>query len=129
MTGGEIVVMGAAGAGAGALMRRGLIAVAGGLGADAGRAMIAGTLVALGPIAGEPGLGNKRGSIVAGATVDVPATYRLACVYEPPHLRLLFTSLRRRFGFPGEALRDGRFRRYCGDAGLPGKGELLVWTG
>ena len=119
-----------AGESAGALMRRGLVAVAGGVGAYAGRGMIAGTLLALGPVGELPGAGNKRGSIVAAGGVAVPASYRFACSYEPPHVRLLLTSLRRRFGFPCDpGLLAGRFDRYCGDAGEPGKGEILVWTG
>jgi hypothetical protein len=42
-------------------------------------------------------------------------------------VRLLLTYLRRRYGLSGgdDAL-DRRFRRYCGDAGEPGKGEILV---
>ena len=129
MTGGEIVVFGSIGGAAGALMRRGVVAVAGGVGAFAGRGMIAGTLLALGPLGELPGAGNKRGSIVAAGGVAVPASYRFACSYEPPHVRLLLTSLRRRFGFPCDpGLLAGRFDRYCGDAGEPGKGEILVWT-
>ncbi|HEV8396860.1 MAG TPA: formylmethanofuran dehydrogenase subunit C [Vicinamibacterales bacterium] len=129
MTGGEILVFGSAGDSAAALVRRGLVAVVGAVGAYAGRGMIAGTLLALGPVGELPGVGNKRGSIVAAGSVAVPASYRWACAYEPPHLRLLLTSLRRRFGFPCDpALLNGRFDRYCGDAGEPGKGEILVWT-
>ena len=130
MSGGEIVVFGSIGGSAGALMRRGLVAVAGAVGPYAGRGMIAGTVLALGPVGDLPGAGNKRGSIVAAGGVAVPASYRFACSYEPPHVRLLLTSLRRRFGFPCDpGLLAGRFDRYCGDAGEPGKGELLVWTG
>lgn len=130
MTGGEIVVFGGAGASAATMMRRGVVAVAGGVGPFAGRGMVAGTLLALGPVGEQPGLGSKRGSIIAGAGVTVPATYRLACTYEPPHVRLLLTSLRRRFAFPCDAgLLSGPYDRYCGDAGDVGKGEILVWTG
>ena len=130
MSGGEIVVFGSIGGSAGALMRRGLVAVAGSVGDYAGHGMIAGTLLALGPVGEWPGAGNKRGSIIAAGGVTVPASYRFACSYEPPHLRLLLTSLRRRFGFPCDpGLLAGRFDRYCGDAGEPGKGEILVWTG
>jgi len=129
MSGGEIVIFGSVGGSSGALMRRGLVAVAGGVGDYAGRGMIAGTLLALGPLGELPGVGNKRGSIVAAGGAAVPASYRFACTYEPPHLRMLLTSLRRRFGFPCDpALLAGRFDRYCGDAGEPGKGEILVWT-
>jgi formylmethanofuran dehydrogenase subunit C len=130
MTGGEIVVLGRAGQEAASLMRRGLVAVAAGVGPFAGRGMIAGTLLVLGPVGDQPGLGSKRGSIIATAGVTVPATYRLACTYEPPHVRVLLTSLRRRFAFPaGDELLAGRYDRYCGDAGDVGKGEILVWTG
>jgi formylmethanofuran dehydrogenase subunit C len=130
MTGGEIVVFGSIGGASGALMRRGLIAVAGSVGSHAGRGMIAGTLLALGPIGEMPGVGNKRGSIITTGGAEVPASYRLACSYEPPLVRLLLTSLQRRFGFPCDpGVLAGRFDRYCGDAGDPGKGEILVWTG
>ncbi|HET9269482.1 MAG TPA: hypothetical protein VFO31_15010 [Vicinamibacterales bacterium] len=130
MSGGEIVIFGSIGGSSGALMRRGLVAVVGSVGDYAGRGMIAGTLLALGPVGELPGAGNKRGSIIAAGGVTVPASYRFACSYEPPHLRMLLTSLRRRFGFPCDpALLAGRFDRYCGDAGEPGKGEILVWTG
>lgn len=130
MTGGEIVIFGSAGASAAALVRRGLVAIAGQVGGYAGRGMIAGSLLALGPLGELPGVGNKRGSIIAAGGVEVPASYRWACTYEPPHVRLLLTSLRRRFGFPCDpGLLNGRFDRYCGDAGDPGKGEILVWTG
>jgi formylmethanofuran dehydrogenase subunit C len=129
MSGGEIVVFGSAGASAASLVRRGLVAVAGHVGDYAGRGMIAGSLLALGPLGELPGVGSKRGSIIAAGGVAVPASYRWACTYEPPHVRLLLTSLRRRFGFPCDpALLNGRFDRYCGDAGEPGKGEILVWS-
>jgi formylmethanofuran dehydrogenase subunit C len=130
MTGGEIVVFGSIGGSAGALMRRGLVAVAGSIGGYAGRGMIAGTILGLGPVGEMPGVGSKRGSIIATGGVTVPASYRYACSYEPAYVRLLLTSLRRRFGFPCDpGVLAGRFDRYCGDAGEPGKGEILVWTG
>lgn len=127
MTGGEIVVTGSAGADAGARARRGLVVVGGDTGAAPGRAMIAGSVVVLGRAGASPGSGNKRGSIVVAGGVDVPATYREACVFEPPHVRLTMTYLRRRYGLTvDERVVSGRYRRYCGDAGHPGKGEILV---
>ncbi len=129
MTGGEIIVAGAAGREAGARMRRGLIVVSGSVGDEAGRAMVAGSLVVFGAIAGVPGRGNKRGSIVAAGPVTVPPTYGYACTYEPPHVRLTLTYLRRQHGLPiEERFVVGTYRRYCGDAGLPGKGEILEWV-
>jgi formylmethanofuran dehydrogenase subunit C len=129
MTGGEIIVRGSAGMAAAARARRGLVVVAGALGADAGREMIAGTLLVLGRIGGQPGRGNKRGSIVAIGGIAVPATYRYACTFKPPHLRLTLTYLQRRYGLViDHRMVDGRYRRYCGDAGNPGKGEILEWV-
>jgi formylmethanofuran dehydrogenase subunit C len=129
MSGGEIIVGGAAGNEAGARMRRGLIVVSGAVGSEAGRAMVAGSLVVFGAIAGAPGRGNKRGSIVAAGRVAVPATYAYACTYEPPHVRLTLTYLRRQYGLPiEERFVVGAYRRYCGDAGVPGKGEILEWV-
>ena len=127
MTGGEIVVDGNAGDDAGARMRRGLVVVSGSTGASAGRAMIAGTLVVFGPVGDHPAEGNKRGSLVALRDVQIPASYRFACTYEPPFVRLLMTHLERCCGLPLPAhARDGLYRRYCGDAAGPGKGEILA---
>jgi hypothetical protein len=76
------------------------------------------------------GVQSKRGSLVAVGAVEVPATYRYACTYQPPHLRLTFTYLRRRHDVVVDArVLDGRWRRYTGDAGEPGRGEILAWTG
>ena len=127
MTGGEIIVGGSAGAEAGARARRGLIVVGGDTGDDAARAMIAGSLIVLGRTGRNPGRGNKRGSIVAAGALEVPATYRYACTFKPPHLRLTFAYLQRQYGVAVEdRLFDGTWRRYCGDIGDPGKGEILV---
>jgi formylmethanofuran dehydrogenase subunit C len=127
MTGGEIVVQGTAGPDAGARARRGLIAVGGDAGRDAARAMIAGTIVVLGRTGAAPGRGNKRGSIIAAGPIEVPPTYRYACTYQPPHTRLTMIYLRRRYGLSiDDRLVSGRYARYCGDAGDPGKGEILV---
>lgn len=126
MTGGEIVVNGSAGAEAAARARRGLIAVGGNVGADAARAIIAGTLVVFGGIGANPGRGSKRGSIVALGDIDIPSTYAYACTYQPVYVRMLLTYLYRRYGLASsDAVLDGSYARYCGDAGTPGKGEIL----
>lgn len=126
MTGGEAIVFGAAGSETGARARRGLIVVGGDAGAQAARDIIAGTVVVFGRTGPEPGRRSKRGSIVATGGIDVPSTYRYACTYEPPYVRLLMTYLRRTYGFPvGDDVMGGSYRRHCGDAGEPGKGEIL----
>jgi formylmethanofuran dehydrogenase subunit C len=128
MTGGEIVVDGSVGADAGARMRRGLLFVGGDAGIHAARAMIAGTVIVIGRVGNEPAFASKRGSLVVAGGVEVPVTYRFACDYEPPHVRLALTYLGRRYGLSlGRELVQGRFRRYCGDASTVGKGEILEW--
>lgn len=127
MTGGELIVNGNAGRDAAARARRGLVVVTGTVGDDAARAIIAGTLVAFGRIGAHPGRGSKRGSVVALGGIDVPETYQFACTYQPVYLRLLLTYLRRRYGVNVEDdVLNGRFHRYCGDAGTVGRGEILA---
>jgi len=129
MTGGEIIVTGSAGSEAAARARRGLVVVNGDVGSHAGRTMIAGSLIVLGRVGPDPGRHSKRGSIVGVGGVPVPSTYRYACTYRPPHLRLTMTYLRRRYGLSiDERIAGGQYRRYCGDAGDPGKGEILEWA-
>ena len=128
MTGGEIVVDGSVGTDAGARMRRGLLFVGGDAGDHAGRAMIAGTTIVIGRVGRDAAFASKRGSLVVAGGVDVPITYRFACNYEPPHVRVALTYLNRHYGLSlGRELVQGRYRRYCGDAGTVGKGEILKW--
>ena len=130
MTGGEIVIRGNAGADTGARMRRGLIAVTGDVGQGAGRGMIAGTVVVFG--AAGPGIGRwiKRGSIVSFGAVVRPASFRYACTYRPPHIRVLLRYLATRYGLPVTATQiGGRYHRYSGDLAELGKGEILQWAG
>jgi hypothetical protein len=43
-------------------------------------------------------------------------------------VRLLLTYLRRRYGLEiDDRMIDGKYRRHCGDAGNPGRGEILEW--
>ena len=128
MTGGEIVVEGSVGADAGTRMRRGLLFIGGDAGNHAARAMIAGTIMVIGRVGSAPAFASKRGSLVVAGDVGVPITYRFACDYEPPHVRLALTYLVRQYGLSlGRELVQGRYRRYCGDASTVGKGEILKW--
>jgi formylmethanofuran dehydrogenase subunit C len=126
MSGGEVIVHGSAGAEVAARARRGLVVVGRGTGAEPGRAMIAGTLVVFGAAGPYPGIGNKRGSIIAAGDIDIPATYRYACTYFPSYVRMLMTYLSRTYGLgQAHAVLGSPYRRYCGDVGIPGRGEIL----
>ena len=109
-------------------VRIGLIGC-GTVGSAAGRHMIAGSLVVFGRIADGAGMGNKRGTLVAIGGITVPPGYAYACTFRPPHLLLTLRYLQRRFGLlVDERMLRGRYRRYCGDIGQPGKGEILEWV-
>ena len=131
MTGGEIVVAGAAGAQAGRAMRRGLIVVGGDAGPEAGAAAIAGTVIVFGAAGTGSGRWSKRGSLVIMRGAEVPASFRYACTYRPPHVALTLAHLRRRHGrllAVDDRWIAGSYRRFCGDMAELGKGEILLWT-
>ena len=130
MAGGEIVIRGNAGDDAGARMRRGLVVVTRDAGRGTGRGMIAGTAVVFGAIGPDAGRWTKRGSIVACGPVARPPTFRYACTYRPPHVRVLLLYLRERRGLDVvERWITGRYDRYSGDLAELGKGEILQWAG
>ena len=129
MTGGELLVRGSAGSEPGLRMRRGLLVVTGDVAARAGPASIAGTVLVFGNAGRSPGLGSKRGSVVALGRIEIPPTYRYACTYQPDHLRLTLLRLRARHGIKVEDRHvTGLYRRYSGDMGELGRGEILAWT-
>jgi formylmethanofuran dehydrogenase subunit C len=129
MTGGELLVRGSVGAEPGGRLRRGLLVVTGDVAARAGPGMIAGTVLVVGNAGRLPGIGSKRGSVVALGRIEIPATYRYACTYQPAHVRLMLLRLRARYGLKIEDRHvTGLFRRYSGDLGDLGRGEILAWT-
>ena len=129
MTGGELLVRGSVGVEPGNRMRRGLLVVTGDVTRRAGPAMIAGTVLVFGNAGPAPGLGSKRGSVVALGAIEIPATYRYACTYQPDHLRLTLLRLRARYGVAVQERHViGFYRRYSGDLGDLGRGEILAWT-
>jgi len=129
LTSPEIVVRGSAGFDTAARSRRGLVVVGGNAGAFAARGMFAGTLVVLGRTGRDPGLGSRLGTIIVVGRVTVPVAYWLACSFEPPHVRLTMTYLRRRYGLViDDAVAAGVYRRYCGNAGDQDRGEILEWV-
>ena len=127
MRGGELVILGHAGAEAGACIRRGTLAVRGNVGARCGRAAIAGTIFVGGDAGPDAGLWSKRGSLVVAGAVTPLVTYREDCTYRPVVLRLLLLRLRA-LGLPiTPAHVDGAWRRWSGDLAESGLGELLQW--
>jgi formylmethanofuran dehydrogenase subunit C len=129
MSGGELLVRGNVGTEPGSRMRRGLLVVTGDVASRAGPAMIAGTVLVFGNAGRSPGIGSKRGSIVALGAIDIPPTYRYACTYQPDHLRLTLLRLRAHHGVEvQERYVTGFYRRYSGDLGDLGRGEILAWT-
>ena len=130
VTGGEIIIRGSVGGSVGAGMRRGLIVVTEDAGRGAGRGVIAGTVVVFGTIAAGAGRFMKRGTIVAFQEIERPATFRYACTFRPPHLRVLFHYLQRHYQLPvAETHVGGRYHRYSGDLAEVGRGEILQWAG
>ena len=130
MSGGEIVVRGSTGVDAAAACRRGLIVVMGNAGADAARSMIAGSLLVGGRCGDGAARLNKRGSVIAIGGLEVPSSYRYACTFRPPHVRVTLTYLARRYGLSFDAaVITGRYQRFCGDLLAPARGEILVWNG
>jgi formylmethanofuran dehydrogenase subunit C len=126
VTGGDIVIDGSVGSDAGDRMRRGLLFVGGRAGDRPARSIIAGTVIVLGDTGAEPATGSKRGSLVVGGRVEVPETYRYACTFDAPHVRLALTHVARRYGVHVDPrFVTGPYRRYSGDAGTVARGEIL----
>ncbi|HEY9193934.1 MAG TPA: formylmethanofuran dehydrogenase subunit C [Methyloversatilis sp.] len=128
MAGGLLLVGGNAGDRLGDRMRRGQILVSGNAGDYCGTRMIAGTIAVAGSLGAYPGYGMKRGTLIVDA---LPAHMLPSFVDCGAHrlgfLSLLYASWK---GLPGVF---GRLdagactvRRFMGDMGVTGRGELLV---
>jgi formylmethanofuran dehydrogenase subunit C len=71
----------------------------------------------------------NRGTIVSLKPISLLPTFAYASTYNPTFLRLYAKHLST-FGIaiPYDD-RAGAYQRYTGDASVPGKGEILVWSG
>jgi formylmethanofuran dehydrogenase subunit C len=70
-----------------------------------------------------------RGTIIALTPVRLLPTFTYAATYNPTFMRLYARHLATLgVTIPYED-REGSYRRYNGDASVPGKGEILVWSG
>lgn len=127
MTGGTILVEGSAGLEVGMRMRRGTIAVGGRVRDFAGLEMKGGTIVLRGGAELRTGAWMVRGTIVSLAPIPLLPTFSYASTYNPTFLRLHARHLATLgFALPCDE-QEGAYRRYTGDASVPGKGEVLVW--
>jgi formylmethanofuran dehydrogenase subunit C len=125
MKGGTILVGGSAGLEVGMRMRRGVIAVGGPVRDFAGLQMKGGTIFLLGGAEIRTGAWMVRGTIVSLRPVRLLPTFAPACTYNPTFLRLYARHLQA-LGLTIPC-QGGGYRRYTGDAAVPGKGEVLVW--
>jgi formylmethanofuran dehydrogenase subunit C len=124
MSGGTILVEGSAGIELGMRMKRGLIVVRGPVRDFAGLQMKGGTIVLMSGAEQRTGAWMQRGTIISLKPLRLLPTFAFACEYTPPFLQLYARHL----AAVGVSLpADGTYRRYAGDAAVPGKGEVLVW--
>jgi formylmethanofuran dehydrogenase subunit C len=124
MSGGTIVVEGAAGIELGMRMKRGLIAVGGPVRDFAGLQMKGGTIVLMSGAELRTGAWMQRGTIISLKPLRLLPTFTFACDFIPSFLPIYARHL----AALGVSLpTDGSYRRFNGDAAVPGKGEVLVW--
>jgi len=127
MNRGTILIEGSAGIEVGMRMKRGIIAVRGPVRDFAGLQMKGGTLVLMGGAEIRTGAWMVRGTIISLKPIRLLPTFSLACTYHPPFMTIYSKHLQSLgFTVPYDA-REGIYRRYNGDAAVPGKGEILVW--
>jgi formylmethanofuran dehydrogenase subunit C len=126
MRDGTILIAGTAGLEVGMRMKRGTIVVAGGVRDFAGLEMKGGTII-LGGAELRTGASMRRGTIVSLKPIPVLPTFLYASTYNPTFLGLY----RGHFDIPDFDIPcdpgEGAYRRYSGDAAIPGTGELFVW--
>ena len=123
MTGGTILVDGRAGVEIGMRMKRGLIAIRGPVRDFAGLQMKGGTIVLMSGAELRTGAWMQRGTIISLQPLTLMPTFARACAYHPTFVAL-YAKYLSRLGF---TLPQGLYRRYLGDASVPGKGEILIW--
>ena len=126
MRDGTIVIDGRAGLEVGQRMKRGTIVVSGGVRDFAGLEMRGGTIV-LGAAELRTGAWMLRGTIVVLQSIPILPTFAYASTYSPTFLGLYAQRLKRLGVEIPVDEHAGAYRRYTGDAAIPGKGELLVW--
>lgn len=124
MRGGTVIVKGNAGDRVGDQMRRGLILIEGNVGSYCGSRMIAGTIGILGSMGEYLGYSMQRGTLLTVQPPPLSATINDCGAHTLPFLSLLYQSISQ-FDTGFSALKSQRVRRYVGDLGCNGNGEIL----
>ena len=128
MTDGTVIIDGSAGLEVGMRMKRGIIVVGDTVRDFAGLQMKGGTIVLRRGAELRTGAWMNRGTIVSLTPIELLPTFSFAATYNPTFLRVYARHLATvGLTIPFDE-QDGSYRRYTGDASVPGKGEILVWT-
>ena len=127
MRDGTILIGGSAGLEVGMRMRRGTIAVGGSVRDFSGLEMKGGTIVTRGGAELRTGAWMIRGTIISLTPIELLPTFSYASTDNPTFLRVYARHLETLgFTIPYDD-QHGAYRRYTGDAAVPGKGEIFVW--
>jgi formylmethanofuran dehydrogenase subunit C len=128
MKGGTILVGGTAGLEVGMRMRRGTIVIGGRVRDFCGLQMKGGTIVLQSGAEIRTGAWMIRGTILSLKPLQLMPTFSPSGSFNPTFVDLYARHLNT-FGVSlPNATSAGSWSRYCGDASVPGKGEVLVWT-
>jgi len=128
MRDGTILIDGTAGLEVGMRMKRGTIVVGGPARDFAGLQMKGGTLVLLSGAELRTGAWMSRGTIVSLKPIPLLPTFAYAATFEPVFLRLYAKHLATLGVMLPPADGRGAYLRYNGDAAVPGRGEILIWS-
>jgi formylmethanofuran dehydrogenase subunit C len=134
MRGGRVIVVGSVGERCGDKMRRGEIFVGGDAGGFCSTRMVAGSVVVAGSLGPHPGYGMRRGSVLLlSGDLEPPPTFAETAMAADTYLRLVWRDWLGRFeaaspfaAFARRAIGGGvRVRRWMGDLGSDGRGEVI----
>ena len=128
IAGGFVAIDGNAGDRAGDKMRRGIMLIKGNVGEYCASQMIAGTIAIAGKVERNLGFSMQRGTIVLKEMPPLLATFNDCGTHNLPFLGLLQNYLASTDVNVSEFINPGiRARRFVGDRGNGGLGEILVY--
>lgn len=128
ISGGLVVVEGNAGDRTGDKMRRGIALIKGNVGEYCGSRMIAGTIAIAGDVGQGIGFSMQRGTLILKQKPQLLSTFNDCGTHNLPFLGLLQNYLASTGFVLSEFIHQGiRVRRFVGDRGNGGLGEILVY--